>query len=80
MGRQDRDQGQLFYCFNLESAIPLDHQVRRISEVLALSWTHAELAPHNQWTLGRGPRSNLPSRNLPSAGGSGLRYRRFTCS
>jgi transposase len=46
MGRLNRDQGQLFYCFNLESAIPLDHQVRRISEVLDLSWTHGELAPH----------------------------------
>jgi hypothetical protein len=29
MGRFDRDQGQLFYCFNLEEVVPEDHQVRR---------------------------------------------------
>ena len=45
MGRLNRDQGQLFYCFNLEEAVPEDHQVRRIAEVLDLSWVHAELAP-----------------------------------
>jgi transposase len=43
MGRLNRDQGQLFYCFNLEEAVPEDHQVRRIAEVLDLSWVHAEL-------------------------------------
>jgi transposase len=46
MGRQDRDQGQLFYCFNLEEAVPGDHQVRRIAAVLDLSWVRGELAPH----------------------------------
>jgi transposase len=46
MGRLNRDQGQLFYCFNLEEAVPEDHQVRRIAEVLDLSWVHGELAPH----------------------------------
>src|SRR5215470_7373355 len=46
MGRQDRDQGQLFYCFNLEEVVPEDHQVRRIAEVLDLSWVHGRLAPH----------------------------------
>jgi hypothetical protein len=25
MGRQDRDQGQLFYEFNLDEMIPTDH-------------------------------------------------------
>jgi hypothetical protein len=38
MGRLNRDQGQLFYCFNLEEVVPADHQVRQISEVLNLSW------------------------------------------
>src|SRR6516165_4830188 len=52
MGRQDRDQGQLFYCFNLEEAVPEDHQVRRIAKVLDLSWVHAELAC-NYSPLGR---------------------------
>jgi transposase len=45
MGRLNRDQGQLFYCFNLEEAVPEDHQARRIAEVLDLSWVRAELAP-----------------------------------
>ena len=34
MGRVNRDQGQLFYCFNLEETVPEDHQVRRIAEVV----------------------------------------------
>src|SRR5664279_4480578 len=46
MGRLNRDQGQLFYCFDLEEAVPEDHQVRRIAEVLDLSWVRAELLPH----------------------------------
>src|SRR3984885_10091168 len=46
MGRLNRDQGQLFYCFNLEEVVPQDHQARRIAEVLDLSWVHAELASH----------------------------------
>src|SRR5215471_20865523 len=44
MGRLNRDQGQLFYCFNLEQAVPEDHQVRRIAGVLDLSWAYDELA------------------------------------
>jgi transposase len=46
MGRLNRDQGQLFYSFNLERAVPEDHQVRQIAGVLDLSWVHEELAPH----------------------------------
>lgn len=46
MGRLNRDQGQLFYCFNLEEVVPQDHQVRRIAEVLDLSWVRRELTPH----------------------------------
>jgi transposase len=46
MGRLNRDQGQLFYCFDLEEAVPEDHQVRGIAEVLDLSWVRAELVPH----------------------------------
>ena len=33
MGRHNQDQGQLFYSFNLEDAIPQDHQVRGIAAV-----------------------------------------------
>src|SRR5262247_4351423 len=46
MGRLDQDQGQLFYSFNLEEAVPSDHLVREIAAVLDLSWVHGELAPH----------------------------------
>jgi transposase len=46
MGRLDHDQGQLFYSFCLEEAVPDDHLVREIAAVLDLSWVHAELAPH----------------------------------
>jgi len=31
MGRQDRDQGQLFYEFRLDEMIPADHLLRRIN-------------------------------------------------
>jgi len=46
MGRLNRDQGQLFYCFNLEEVVPADHLVRAIAGVLDLSWVRAELAAH----------------------------------
>lgn len=46
MGRSSRDQGQLFYSFNLEEIVPDDHLVRAIAGVLDLSWVRAELAPH----------------------------------
>jgi hypothetical protein len=47
MGRLNWDHGQLFYCFNLGEAVPEDHQVRQIAEVLDLSWVRDELAPHS---------------------------------
>jgi hypothetical protein len=46
MGRQNNDQGPLFYEFRLDEAVPDDHLVRKIDGVLDLSWVHAELAPH----------------------------------
>ena len=52
MGRQNDDQGHLFYEFCLDEAVPDDHLVRKIDAVLDLSWVHAELAPHYP-TLGR---------------------------
>ncbi len=45
-GRLNHDQGQLFYSFCLEDAVPNDHLVRAIAAVLDLSWVHAELAPY----------------------------------
>ena len=46
MGRHNRDQGQLFYSFDLDAAVPRDHLVREIAAVLDLSWVYDELAPH----------------------------------
>jgi transposase len=46
MGQLNRDQGQLFYRFNLEEVVPRDHLVRPIAAVLDLSWLRAELAAH----------------------------------
>lgn len=46
MGRQASEQGQLFYKFHLDDAVPDDHLVRMIDAALDLSWLRAELAPH----------------------------------
>ena len=46
MGRRNQDQGQLFYSFDLDAAVPDDHLVRAISRVLDLTWVHDELVPH----------------------------------
>jgi len=46
MGRHNQDQGQLFYSFDLDAAVPRDHLVREIAAVLDLTWVYDELAPH----------------------------------
>jgi transposase len=46
MGRLNHDQGQFFYSFRLEEAVPDDHPVRAIAGVLDLSWVYSELAPY----------------------------------
>jgi transposase len=46
MGRRNQGQGQLFYEFRLDEAVPDDHLVRKISAQLDLSWVYAELAPY----------------------------------
>jgi hypothetical protein len=46
MGRRERGQGQLFYAFDLDKAVPADHLVRQIDGVLDLDWVHRELAPY----------------------------------
>jgi hypothetical protein len=45
MGRLNRDQGQLFYEFRLEDAVPADHLARKIARVLDLSWVMRSLRP-----------------------------------
>jgi len=46
MGRCNQGQGQLFYEFRLDEAVPDDHLVRKIRALLDLSWVYAELAPY----------------------------------
>jgi transposase len=46
MGRLKIDQGQLFYEFRLDDAVPEDHLVRKIDTALDLSWLRSELGPH----------------------------------
>jgi transposase len=45
MGRLNHDQGQFFYSFRLDEAVPNDHLIRGIAAVLDLSWVYSELAP-----------------------------------
>jgi transposase len=47
MGRQDRDQRQLFYEFSLDDVIPTDHLLRRINvfATAVLSDLHEQLMP-----------------------------------
>src|SRR5271169_5346856 len=47
MGRQDRDQGRLFYEFNLDNVIPRDHLLRRMNGFVAaaLDDLHQHLRP-----------------------------------
>src|SRR5829696_6756322 len=46
MGRLNRDQGQLFYSFRLDDAVPDDHLARGIAAMLDLSWARADLEPY----------------------------------
>ena len=50
MGRQGDGQGQFFYAFDLDKAVPPDHLVRQIDGILDLSWVHKELAPYYSHT------------------------------
>ena len=64
MGRLNRDQGQLFYSFCLEEAVPDDHLVRKIAAVLDLAWVRAELTPYYSST---GRPSIDPELMIPDA-------------
>ena len=47
MGRRDREQGQLFYEFNLDNVVPKDHLLRRMNTFVtaALADLHQHLRP-----------------------------------
>ena len=44
MGQLNHDQGEFFYSFRLDEAVPDDHPVKVIAAVLDLSWVHSKLA------------------------------------
>ncbi len=46
MGRRNQGQGQLFYEFCLDEAVPDDHLARKVKALLNLSWVYTELAPY----------------------------------
>jgi hypothetical protein len=43
---RNRNQGQHFYEFHLDDAVPDGHLVRKIGAVPDLSWVRAEVAPY----------------------------------
>ncbi len=45
VGRQDR----LFYDFDLEDMVPVDHLLRRIDAALDVSWLRGEMKAHYIW-------------------------------
>ena len=52
MGQLNHDQGEFFYSFRLDEAIPDDHPVRAIAAVLDLSWVRSELRPSTRrWVV-----------------------------
>lgn len=50
MGEKAGAQGQLFYQFNLDEIVPVDHMLRKIDAVLDLSGLRAQMAPHYSHT------------------------------
>jgi transposase len=50
MGRNDPDQKQFFYAFNLDDHAPKDHLLRGIDRCLDLSDRHDHLAPYYRHT------------------------------
>jgi transposase len=50
MGRDEKDQGEFFYAFELEDIVPDDHLLRGIDRFLDLSDLHEHLAPYYSHT------------------------------
>jgi hypothetical protein len=50
MGRQDRDQRQLFYEFSLDEMIPADHLLRRINVFATTALADLHERPSSAWT------------------------------
>ncbi len=79
MGQLNQDQGQLFYSFNLEEAVPKDHQVLGIAAVLDLSWLRHELAAHYSNTGRPSIDPTLIMRMLILGYAFGIRSERALC-
>lgn len=45
MGRESGGESRLFYSFNLDTHVPIDHLLRRIDQVLDLAELRQHLAP-----------------------------------
>jgi transposase len=50
LGARSGCQDRLFYAFDLEAVVPLDHLLRKIDAVLELDWLRVELAPYYSHT------------------------------
>ncbi len=50
MGRLETGQDQFFYSYRLDELVPADHLVRKLNEILDLSWVRSELAPYYSHT------------------------------
>jgi transposase len=71
MGRQDRDQGQLFYEFNLDEVIPKGHFLRRMNVFVTgvLTDLHQQLRPFYS-EIGRpsvDPELMIRTRRIPAS-------------
>jgi hypothetical protein len=67
MGRHNRDQGQLFYSFDLDAAVPGDHLMREIAMVCD-RWRAVAVcrAGDPQATLKPGPNRRRQPSEMPT--------------
>lgn len=79
MGRKGSDQGQFFYCFNLDDHVPQDHLLRGIDRFLDLSDLHDHLAPYYSHTGRPSIDPELMIRMLIVGYSFGIRSERRLC-
>src|ERR1700755_2539723 len=81
MGRQDRDQGQLFYEFSLDEMIPTDHLLRRINvfATAVLDDLHHQLKPFDRDIARPSVDPELMIRMLLVGYCFGIRHERRPC-
>jgi len=79
MGRSAKDQGQLFYRFDLEAVVPSNHLLRGIDQVLDLSDLHHHLEPYYSHTGRPSIDPELLMRMLIVGYSFGIRSERRLC-